>query len=158
MMDSIAVSRSDFVGLDDVPPTVLESLVEVGLPSRFDRFEIDFSPKRFSIAMLGDDRFLAIGGSESGSVAIDLQDGSVWWILRAIDHPLELRTPGYRQFFNGNIGAFVRCAKASEALLDDAGTDAVRLREIIREIDSNALAPDREGVWLDVVGDWEAGL
>lgn len=158
-MDShIEVAQEDLDRLDNVPDHICESLVDSGLPATFDRFEICFSADSLRTADRDGGRFLLLGETDSGAVAVDLIDGSVWWLQAEISHRSELRSPSYRQFVNSNVRAFVHCVEAYAELLRSSGPDGARLRHIVASTDDEALNNSREGVWRDVVLDWDAGL
>ena len=158
MTSRVEVARQYLDGLVDVPDHIRESLISCGLPSGFDRFDICFSVDSLKIADWNDNRFLILGETESGAVAVDLVDASVWWLLGEVSQPPELRSRADRQFINSSIRAFVSCVEACAALLTEAGPDSARLQQIVRSADEEALASERQGVWRDVVLDWEAGL
>ena len=156
-MGSVAVSSDDVARLQ-LPADIRNALLSTRLPAVFHHFDVACDATSFRVEERDSAQFLVLGSTDAGSVAVDLSDGSVWWLQNAIHHPPELRSRAYRQFINSDIAAYARSVAGCEDLLREIGPAADRLRALIAEVDPPALDDGRHGVWRDVVLDWEAGL
>lgn len=158
MTGNLDVNQQDLAGHDDLPDSIRESLLASGLPGSFARFELDFAVDALRVAEWASRRVLILGETDSGAIAVDFDDGAVWWLQGEILSPGELQSPAYRQFVNSSLAAFVQCVERCATLLQDLGPDSSGLEQVVRSVDEEALEADREGVWRDVVLDWDAGL
>jgi hypothetical protein len=154
----LAISEQDLAGLGDLPDHIRDSLVACGLPARFERFEVVFNVGSLRTAERNRRSVLILGETESGAIALDIEEGSVWWLQNEIVVPAELRAPAYRQFVNSDLAAFVRCVVECARIVQDRDPDSTSLEEVVRAHDHQALEAASEGVWRDVLLDWSAGL
>lgn len=156
MADDLRLTPEDLMALD-LPSHIVEMLTSVAIPRWFDRFEIRSDSGSVHVKTRGSDAFVVLGSTDSGDLAVRLDDGSVWWLLapHASGAP-ELRHPGDEQFINSDLNAFARCVDEWSALLADGA--AHDLRRAISHVDPAALDPKNEGVWRDAILDLDAGL